>query len=378
MGTRPTVALIKTEALKHNYGQIRKAVHPSAKIMAVVKSNAYGHGDVEVAKTLENLGCESFGVACAEEGIRLREAGIKTPIVVLGGICLWLCDDRSAQARDVLDFALTPVISDIETARLLDGSAGYAGKTAPVHVEIDSGMGRLGLLPREITPFFREFNGLKNLRLEGVMSHFSEMDSEDKGYSKKQLDVFSGAVEDIKRMGCAPAYVHMANSAAVIDCGESHFNLVRPGIMLYGSYPSRAQRGRIDLRPVMQLVTRIMHIKKVPAGFPVSYGRTFVTEKESAIATIPIGYGDGLTRRLSGKGEVLVRGKRAPIAGNICMDHTMVDVTSVEGARVGDEVVVIGTQGNAEITADELAEKTGTISYEIFCAVSARVRRVVI
>ncbi|HLE09463.1 MAG TPA: alanine racemase [Thermodesulfobacteriota bacterium] len=368
MGKRPTEAIIDMQALKHNYKEIRKRVSRSTKIMAVVKANAYGHGDREISMTLEKLGCRFFGVAFAFEGAGLRKAGIKSPIVVLGGI-------NREDIMDTFRYELTPVVFDASTAALLNGHAKKLGKIKPVHVKIDSGMGRLGLLPEEASSFFREFKGFKNLKLEGLLSHFADADSEENGYSGKQLAVFIGAVKKIRAMGYNPPYLHMANSAATIGCKKAHFNLVRIGVMLYGAYPAPHFKGRIKLKPVMKLKTRILYLKKVPAGFSVSYGRRFVTQKESVIATLPIGYGDGLPRRFSGNGEMLVRGKRAPVSGTICMDHTMLDVTDIKGVDAGDEVVVIGRQNGDSITADEIAEKTNTIPYEILCNISLRVPR---
>ncbi|MBI5559896.1 MAG: alanine racemase [Deltaproteobacteria bacterium] len=369
MGARPTVALIDMGALKHNYGEIRKRLSPKTGIMAVVKANAYGHGDVEVSRALEGFGCESFAVAFTEEGINLRKGGIKSPILILGGV------DKT-QAEEAFSYELTPVVHDIAMARLLDGCARKTGRTKPVHVEIDSGMGRMGVLTEGVTAFFEEFKKLEGILLEGVLSHFSEADREGGEFSDRQLEVFLGALGKIRAMGYNPPYIHMANSAALLEKEESRFNIVRPGIMLYGAYPAPHLRNKIELLPVMQVKTRILQLKRVPAGFPVSYGRTFVTGRESTIATIPIGYGDGLPRRLSEKGEVIVRGRRAPMAGVICMDHTMIDCTNVEGVDVGDEVVIMGRQGSIDVLAEEIAEKTGTIPYEILCNISSRVRRV--
>lgn len=369
MASRPTVALINRAALKHNYEELKKRVSHDTKLMAVVKANAYGHGDVEVTRTLEALGCEFFGVAISEEGARLRKGGIKNPIVVLGGV-------YPGQIKEVFDYDLTPVVFDLETAMLINGHAKKTGTKKKVHVKVDTGMGRLGLLPRQLISFFQEFKAFEALELEGVLSHFAEMEITDKAFSKKQLDLFIKALGIIEGLGYSPPCVCMANSSAIVDYVESHFNLIRPGLMLYGSYPARRFRKMIDLRPLLKLKTRVLQTKKVPAGFPVSYGRTFITERDSVIATIPIGYGDGLPRRLSSnRGEVLVRGRRAPIVGLVCMDLTMIDVTGINDVAVGEEVVIIGPQGDDEITVEEVAEKVGTVSYEILCNISPRVPR---
>ena len=343
-------------------------VADGVKTMAIVKANAYGHGDVRVARVLEEMGCEYFGVAMVEEGIRLREGGIEAPVVVLGGIF-------NDQVRAIFDYDLTPVVYDLDTVERIDSLAGKRAVVKDIHVKIDTGMGRLGILPHQIGAFFSTLKGYDNIRVEGVLSHFSEMDQEDKGYSHRQLSTFVDALDRIKGLGYNPSLVHMANSAAIVEFRESHFNLIRPGIMLYGSYPSKRFSDRIHLKPVMTLKTCLVYLKKLPSGFPVSYGRTYVTKKESTIGILPIGYGDGLPRRLSGRGEVLVRGKRVPIVGMVCMDFTMCDLTDVDDARVGDEVVIIGSQGDDTITVEEMAERTGTITYEIFCNISTRVPR---
>lgn len=368
MENRPTCAIIDTEALRFNYGQLKAGIPAATKMMAVIKANAYGHGDIETASVLEELGCEFFGVAIPEEGARLRNAGIKTPIVLLGGIF-------PSQIEWLFTFDLTPVIFDIQTARLINDFAGASGGRRKVHVKIDTGMGRLGLLPSEVARFFEEFRELENLELEATLSHFSESEAEDRAFTEKQLALFLEAVGRIKAAGVDPGIVEISNSAAAAFFPEASLNMVRPGIMLYGSYPAPHLRESIELRPAMSLKTSVMHLKTLEAGTPVSYGRTFITRRRSTIAVLPIGYGDGLSRALSNKGSVLVRGQRAPVAGIVCMDLTMCDVTGIPGVSAGDEVVLIGSQGDAVITAEEMAETAGTISYEVFCNLSARVKR---
>jgi alanine racemase len=339
--------------------------------MAVVKADGYGHGDKVIASALEENGCDCFGVAMLEEGIRLREAGLKKPIVVLGGLL-------PGQGPDFFNFDLTPVIYDLSTARRLDRIAGEISTTKKVHVKIDTGMGRLGILPEEVGEFFEGFKGLENIELEGLMSHYADMEVEDKSFSRTQLDRFLEAVEHVRSLGLKPKNVHMSNSAAIVDFKESHMDMIRAGLMLYGAYPAERFLEKIKLKPVMELKTQIISLKKIPKGSSVSYGRTFVAERDSLIATIPAGYADGIPRRLSNNGEALVRGERAKIAGTVCMDMTMLDVTEISGAQVGDEVVLIGGQGTEEITALEVADLAGTIPYEILCNVGARVPRVVV
>lgn len=368
---RPTLVIIDRAAIKSNYFELKKIIAKDVDILAVVKANAYGHGAVEVAKTLEHAGCNFFGVALCEEGIELREAGVKSPIIILGGI-------YPNQIRDVIEYDLTPVIFDIEMARIIDSLAGKTGKRIKVHIKIDTGMGRLGLLPYQATQFFKSLKGLTNLNVDGILSHFAEADEEDKEFSIEQLNVFLKIINVVKDIGFKPGLIHIANSAATVEHADSHFNLVRPGIMLYGAYPAGHMIEKIDLKPAMRLVTQIVHIKQAPKGFSVSYGRKYITKKDSIIAAIPIGYGDGYPRSLSNKGEVLIKGQRAKVAGAICMDITMLDVTHIKGVEQGDEAVLIGKQGDDNITVDELAEKAGTISYEILCGITNRVPRVYI
>lgn len=369
--TRPTVAVIDTGALRFNYRQLKKTLPRGTELMAVVKANAYGHGDAAVARALSDAGCRCFGVAIVEEGARLRASGIKGEIVVLGGIF-------AGQVGDIFAHSLTPVVFDISTARAIDRFAGKAAVVKRIHVKIDTGMGRLGLLPCQVTPFFTALKKCRNVKVDSVLSHFAEAEAENGSFSKKQLELFLKAVDTIKGLGFSPGYIGMANSAAIVDFNASHLLTVRPGIMLYGAYPSPRLKAKIRLKPVMELKTGILHVKEVGSGFPVSYGGTFVTKRASLIATLPIGYADGISRRLSNNGEVLIRGKRAPIAGKVCMDLIMCDVTGIKGVKAGDEAVIIGRQGKERITAEDVAEKTGTISYEVFCNISSRVPRVYI
>jgi alanine racemase len=366
---RPTIAVIDTGAIRFNYLQLRQGLPASVKMMAIVKANAYGHGDVEVARVLEGLGCEFLGVALAEEGERLRHSGIRLPIVVLGGV--W-----PGQMEGVFDLDLTPVVFDLATARLIDERARKTGATKVVHVKIDTGMCRVGVMPAEVEGFFTALKGLSGVRVEALLSHFSEAEKEDSAFTERQLAVFLSCLETIKALGFEPDYLGMANSAALVDMPETRLNLVRPGIMLYGSYPSERLRDKISLMPAMRLKTRILLIKAVPGGFPVSYGGTFRTRRESLIAILPIGYADGVPRGLSNRGAVIVNGKRAPIVGAVCMDMTMADVTDVPGVKAGDEAILIGRQGESEITVEEAARLAGTISYEILCGISGRVPRV--
>lgn len=368
MHRRPTVAHIDLGALEHNYLELRK-IAPGTPLMAVVKADAYGHGAVEVAARLETLGCSAFGVAIPEEGEELRAAGIKGEITVLGGIF-------ADQAEDIVELGLTPVVFDMATAKALDRAARGRGAHLGVHVKVDTGMGRLGVQPGDAPAFFNELKGLENLRVLSLLTHFAESESDDREFTERQLSAFLKTAGEIRQAGGTTGSLDAANSAALAGFEASRLDMARPGIMLYGAYPAERLRASVALRPVMTLKTRILHLKEVPSGFTVSYSRRFTTKRPSKIATLPIGYADGVPRALGNTGEVLVGGSRAPVAGTVCMDLMMIDATDIPGVRQGDEAVLIGTQGKETITAEEAAQKAGTISYEIFCRVSARVPRV--
>ena len=369
---RPTVVEIDLNALAFNYKQIREKVDEDVKILAVVKADGYGHGAGFVAKELENLGVNLLGVALCEEGIALRKAGIQIPIVLLGSIF-------QGQTKQTIQYDLTPVIFDTETAQKLASEAERMDKKIKVHIKIDTGMGRIGVLPTDVKPFFSELKKMRNLEIEGVLSHLSSADGQtqkDRDFTALQLQRFEECIEEIETISFSCPLKHIANSAATVDLLPSPCNLVRPGLMIYGAYPSPEFAGKIHLKPVMSLKTEIIQIKKVPPGASISYGRSFVTKRESTIATLPIGYADGYSRLLSNRGEALIGGKKVPIVGVVCMDMVMVDVTEVPNVCVGDEAVLMGRQGYNEISVHDIAEKIGTISYEIFCAMSKRVPRI--
>ena len=337
---RPTAALIDLEALSHNYGEVTRRIG-GRKVLAVVKAQAYGHGAVAVSRRLVELGVHMLGVALVEEGLELRAAGVGVPIVVLGPV-------RPEQAGVIAKAGLTPVVFTMPVAQALSQAA--AGKRIAVHVKVDTGMGRIGLTPEEASGFIRELAALPGLAVEGVLTHFADADLKDKQFAAVQMDRFEGLVRSLEVQGISIPLRHAANSAAVLEYDRALLTMVRPGLMLYG-YDPLERRGGIELRPVLSLVTRIAYLKKVPAGVPVSYGRTFVTKRESLIATLPIGYADGYSRGLSNRGEALVRGMRVPVAGRVCMDMVMLDVTDVPGVAEGDEVVLIGCQGKERISA---------------------------
>lgn len=366
---RPTFCSIDLAALRWNFRQVRKKVGCKVQVLSVVKANGYGHGARHIAKTLSAAGSDAFGVATLEEGVELREAGIRSPIVILAGF-------YPAQLDQFLRHRLIPVAIEPDGLRRLETLARKRGASLGFHLKIDTGMGRIGFPASELDSWLPELSGLKALRLAGVFSHFSHAEDVGGSYTQNQVKIFRAAVERLRAAGYNPPLIHLANSAAVITLPGAHFSMVRPGLMLYGIYPSAEMARRIMLKPVLSWKSRILQLKRLPKGSSVSYGRTFVTKRESRIATLPVGYADGYHRLLSNRGAVLVRGRRAPIVGRVCMDLTMVDVTDIRGVRQGDEVVLLGKQGRNTISADEMAAWAATISYEILTSISARVPRV--
>jgi alanine racemase len=366
---RPTIAEVDLRALEFNYRQIQKRIPEGVKLLAVVKADAYGHGAIPVSLKLEKLGVEYLGVAIPEEGVELRRGGVKAPILVLGGIF-------GREVDQIFRFRLTPVIFRKDSLKLLFQEAvRRRRRKVKVHLKVDTGMGRLGVPLSAWPDFLKEVKRFPKIEIEGILSHFSMLDAE-KDYTQSQWGAFQRAVTIAQEMGISCQYLHMASSATLTDFPGYSAKLVRPGIMLYGSYPSPKFQSLIPLKPVMTLKTRIHFLKSVPPGTRISYGGTFKTKRESLIATLPIGYADGYSRHLSNHGEVLIHGKRAPVVGKVCMDFIMVDVTDIPRVSVGDEVILMGRQGREQITAEEIAEKINSISYEVLCLIGKRVPRV--
>jgi len=366
---RPTCCFIDLDALRWNFRQVRAKVGSSVKILSIVKANGYGHGATLIAGTLANEGSDALGVATMEEGIELRQRGIRSPIIVLAGAYI-------EQLDEYLENNLTAVVNEVGVLKRIEERVRSLGATLPVHLKIDTGMGRIGFLPTEIDSWLPEIKRLQALKLAAVFSHFSQAESVEGDYTQRQLQVFQATVQRLRSEGIVPNLVHLANSAATISLPATYFDMVRPGLMLYGLYPSAAMTHQISLRPVLSWHTGILQVKKLPPGASISYGQTFMTCRESLIATLPVGYADGYPRLLSNCGEVLVRGRRAPIVGRVCMDLTMIDVTDIGGIHEGEEVVLLGRQGESEISADELAAWSNTISYEILTSIGARVPRI--
>ena len=362
MDLHKAFAEINLRALSHNLGIASKKTG-NKDIIAVVKADAYGHGAVRVSRHLLKKNVRILGVAFLREAIELREAGITAPIITFFD---------TDNIETFLDFNITPTVYDLHTARKFSTAASRHNIRIPVHVKIDTGMGRVGLDINNALETVTKIARLDNIKLEGIMSHFSDADLEDKSFAMLQLKNFQRLAKSLKAKKINFRYLHMANSAAVLSIPKSHMNMVRPGIMLYG-YGLSEDDG---LKPVLSLKSNVLFLKKVPAGTPISYGRTFVTKKRSRIATVPAGYADGYSRKLSNNGEVIINGRLAPIVGRVCMDTIMVDVTEIPDVRRGTEVVLIGRQGKQEISALDIAEKTGTIPYEVLTSIGERVKRV--
>lgn len=370
--TRPTRAEISRSAMRHNLGAIRALVGPGVDVMAIVKADAYGHGLVEAARVFSSAGAVWLGVALPEEGVVLREAGIKLPILCLGGF--W-----DAQEGIVVEHRLTPAVSRLDQLERLETEARRRGITATAHIKIDTGMGRLGLAAADVGRVLEALGRCSNVHCDGLMTHLASSDTPAlEEFTNGQIDMFESTAERFDRAGVSLRWRHLAPSAGLHAHPRARGNLVRPGALLYGLKgdilsPARDGLPDIDVRPAMRFVSRIEHLKTVPEGTPLGYGCTFRTSRESRIATIPAGYADGVRRVLSNRGEVGVRGVRAPMVGRVSMDLTIVDVTEVDDASLGDEVVIVGPGGPS---AEEFAAVAGSISYEVTCGVSARVPRV--
>jgi len=368
----PIWAEIDLDALSHNIREIRRVTDARAGIMAVVKANGYGHGAVEVSRVVLENGATRLAVARSAEGVELRMAGIGAPVLVMGYTPVKMI-------REIAEYKLEQVVYGADYALELNDQAGRMGVKIPVHIKIDTGMGRLGVVAGtgSAVKEVKKMAALPHLQTVGIFTHFASADSADKTYTKAQMESFLKLLESLRREGLEFSLKHCANSAAIIDLPETGLNLVRAGISQYGLYPSEeVDKGKLDLHPVMSLKTRVAQVKEVPPGFSVSYGCTYVTPKNTAIATLPVGYADGYSRLLSSKGEVLVKGRRAPIVGRICMDQCMIDVGHIPGVTSGDEVVLFGKQGPGILPVEEVARWIGTINYEVVCMVSSRVPRI--
>ncbi len=364
-----TWAEVDLDAIAFNCRQIKEWIEEETELMAVVKANAYGHGAVPVAKVALRSGASRLAVARTLEGVQLRQAGIEAPILILGYTL-------PSEAEAIVRYDLTPTVTTREGASALSETASRQGKTIPIHVKVDTGMGRLGLLPHEVVDFIKGLADFPNLRLEGLFTHFSVADEADKSYTYRQFAIYQQVLAELRDEGIHIPIRHVCNSAATLDLPEMHLDMVRCGIAIYGLYPSPEVNHSIPLRPAMTLKSHVARVRTLPAGSSISYGRTYITTRPTTVALVPVGYGDGYHRLLSNRGEVLIRGKRAPIVGRVCMDQFVVDVSDIEGVQLNDEVVVFGRQGEEEIGVEEVAAWAETINYEVVTSLLPRVRRV--
>lgn len=367
----PIWAEVSLEAIRHNIKEVRRVVGPTREIMAVVKANGYGHGSVEVARAAIDAGASRLAVARLGEAMTLRDAGIRLPILIFGSI-------PGEELKKALQNGISLTVYRTDMAEEISNVAQRLGLQAIVHVKVDTGMGRLGFMPDESgIEQIKILSRFKGLSLEGIYTHFAAADEKDKSYARRQLEQFLSFLKDLEERGVTFPLRHGANSAAIIDFPEAHLDLVRPGIMIYGLYPSgEVDHSRVELQPAMTLKTRIAHLKNVEAGTKISYGCTYTVPRKTTIASLPLGYADGYPRLLSSRGQVLIRGQRAPVVGRICMDQCMVDVGHIPDVRVGDEVIVFGNNNKDFLPVEQIASWLGTINYEVVCLVGSRVPRI--
>ncbi|WP_372995982.1 alanine racemase [Lutispora sp.] len=368
---RPVWAEIDLDNLANNMKEIRRLTDKKAKVTAVIKADGYGHGAKYIAQTLLENGADRFAVAVLDEALELRNSDVTVPILVLG----YTQPDR---AKAIIENNIEQAVYSYELAKALSEEAVKQNKEAKIHIKLDTGMGRIGLRADESAiDCIKEIYELPNLTIEGMFTHFAIADEKDKTYTEEQFNKFMWVANRLEEEGIKIRLKHCGNSATIIDLPKMHLDMVRAGIILYGLAPSQdVELDKINLKQVMSLKVRITHVKEINSGESVSYGRKFIASKKSKIASLPIGYADGYTRMLSGKAEALVNGIRVPVVGRICMDQCMIDVTGIEDVKVGDEVVLFGKQKGSFISIDEIAEKLGTINYEVVCMIGKRVPRV--
>ena len=355
----PTWVEINLDAIANNVKNIKELIGEKKELMAVVKGNAYGHDILEVSSVVLNNGATRLAVARLEEGIFLRKAGITVPILILG---LTL----KQQAELLVSYNITPTVCEYEMIEKLSESAIKEDKVVKVHLKVDTGMGRIGIFPHDILRFIKRIRALKNVEIEGIFTHFSVADEKDKTYTEEQFRKFMEVLTVLEKEEIKIPIKHVGNSATLLDLPHMWLDLVRPGISMYGLYPSTEVQKNIKLIPAHSFKTRIIFLKELSMGESIGYGRTYTTnQRRTKVASLPLGYADGYNRLLSNQGEVLVRGRRFPVIGRVCMDQCVIDVTNLPQVEIGDEVVLWGRQGQEEITVEEIAERIGTINYEI-------------
>jgi len=368
MDRLPAWVEVDLDAVRWNLERIREVLPEGVKVLLVVKADAYGHGAVKIAQFAARCGVDMFGVATLDEGEELREAGITEPILIWSPIL-------TTEISGAVKHNLAVSVSSYEFADQASKIARELGSRCSIHVEVDTGMGRAGVRVSQAVSEIERMSRLEGIKLEGVFTHFPASDL-DEDFTLSQIREFSQIVERLEVDGISFKYVHAANSAAIINFSSSVFNMVRPGLVVYGNVPSLNLRDKLKLVPVMSFKTKLVLVKELEPGMSVSYGRTFIATRKTKVGVIPVGYGHGLSHRLSNKGKFLFRGKRVPIIGRVTMDMTMLDLTDFDDPSVGEEVVIFGKQGDGEITVDEIAGLEGTLNYEVLCRISKRVTRV--
>lgn len=366
---KPNWAEIDLDAIAYNCRQVKEWIGEGTELMAVIKGNAYGHGIVPVAKTALENGATRFAAARVDEGVVLRQAGIDAPVLVLGYV-------PAEEMETVVKWRITPPIMHWHTAKAVSEISSAQDAVTPIHIKVDTGMGRFGLLPDEVVDFVKRVIELPSIRLEGLYTQFAVADEADKTYTYRQWNIYKKVLKDLEKAGISIPICHVCNSAATLNFPEMHLDIVRCGTAIYGHYPSPVTDRSVPLRPAMSLKSRVGRIRTLPAGSSISYGRTYTTTHPTKVALVPIGFGDGFSRKLSNKGSVLIRGKRAPIVGRVCMDQCIVNVDGIPEVQQDDEVVLFGRQDGAEITAEEIASIMDSINYVVLKAVTARVPRV--
>ena len=369
---RPVWAEVNLDNIINNIKEIKKNIN-GEEIIAVVKANAYGHGAVDVAPVLIENGADRLAVAMLSEALELREAGIKVPILILGYTDV-------AFSEMLINNDIEQTVYSLDYAKELSKKAEALGKVAKIHIAVDTGMGRIGFLPNEKSvEEVVEISKLSILRITGIFTHFSNADEQDKSYAHNQIEKFNSFINEIEKREVNLGLKHISNSASIIDIEDAHYNAIRPGIILYGYYPSDyINKDKLKLMPALSLKCQVIHVKELPKGEYIGYGRKFRTERDSVIATLPIGYADGYIRGLYEKAHVIINGKLAPVVGKICMDQCMIDVTDVGPVKVGDEVVLLGEDNGVKNNADDIAKMLDTINYEILCMIGRRVPRIYI
>jgi len=366
---RPTRAVISLAAVRHNTRVIRKRIGKASGVMAIVKADAYGHGMIPVARASLEAGAKWLGVATVDEALAIRKQGIDSPLLILG-------PTFQADADTLVRNNISVAVGSLKIARALGKAAGKRRTKAKVHIKVDTGMGRFGFWWKELIRLLPEISRIQGITLEGCFTHFAVSDAANPGYTRKQHDRFRKLIEAAAMGGIRFPLIHCANSGAILQHPGTFYDMVRAGVVLYGMLPDKETKLTLPLKPVMTLTTNIIEIRTHPSGRYLSYGCTFRTRRKSRIAILPIGYADGISRKMSNRGEVIIRGCRVPIVGRVCMDQILVDVTDIPGARVGDPVLFWGKQGKNVLKAEEVAEWMETISYDVTCGVSRRVPRV--